>query len=113
MNPNPGAAGRPELRGEGPVKTTNPLAIAGILILLLVAAVSLGCGQGDQVEASDDTRGETEVAQADGETDSDGGKDDKGKKNGEGDDASESGEDDEGKEIESNALLDFHRFWSA
>ncbi len=46
------------------MKTTNPLAILGILLLLLSAVSSIGCGQGDQVEAStDDTRGGQEVAQ--------------------------------------------------
>ena len=46
------------------MKTTNPLAIFGILLLLLSAVSSIGCGQGDQVEAStDDTRGGQEVAQ--------------------------------------------------
>ena len=44
------------------MKTINPLVILGILVLLGLVAVSLGCGQGDQVEAStDDTRGNTQA----------------------------------------------------
>ena len=46
------------------MKTTNPLVILGILVLLGLGAVSLGCGQGDQVEASTgDTSDGQEVAQ--------------------------------------------------
>jgi len=48
------------------VKTTNPLAIIGILLMVALIAVSFGCGQGDQVEAStDDTRGDTQAADDD------------------------------------------------
>ena len=86
------------------MKTTNPLALIGILLMIALIAVSFGCGQGDQVEAStDDTPGDTQAQASDddkSEEEGDGKSDSKAGAEPGDPDGEKSGEDDEEEEEE-------------